>query len=675
MIKRIIGKVIRKTQYIIATEKKRQVIDAIQSACKAQHNYNRKEVLKRLNFITYDPNLSYTEAYVRQMNDAFDLIQIQKGYFVYPYDSNVFRIIPKQNRLICSLTADYSKILESNLIELKQHFLTCNNVDFSNTQIELIDAIIKFANKISQSLENKGRDGILKQHMAHMIYREPQSFDEALQKILFYNALFWQANHWHIGLGRLDVILDKYYCKDLMAGIITRESARQMLIEFIATLNRDVRTKSKTILGDTGQYILLGGKTKKYNAFENDITELFLEIFSEYTKPDPKLILRVNNYTSKNIWDRAISCVTAGNGSPLIMNEEPIMDNMIQFGYSKDDIYELGTSACWEPLIIGKSFDQNNTFAPIMAYKPLNELIKSCKNYKSFDELLSDYKLGLANHIKDIITDFNYDVSPLFTLFFDDCLQKELDFTKKGARYSYHGAQVLSFPNTINALLNIKEKVFEKKLITLTQCKNVITSNYVGHEDILKLFKTGNLKYGSTNPIVVKLTNCLMDIIGHEVAKHKMNGERVKVGFSSPNYIMSCNNTEATLDGRKANEPFAVHISPISSDIDLPEILKFASMLNYEDNRINGNIVDFTISNSYLQNKKKLRDIIISACKDGLFEVQLNVLSYEKLLDAKAHPDKYPNLVVRVWGFSAYFNDLPEMYKDNLIERAKLYDS
>ena len=57
--------------------------------------------------------------------------------------------------------------------------------------------------------------------------------------------------------------------------------------------------------------------------------------------------------------------------------------------------------------------------------------------------------------------------------------------------------------------------------------------------------------------------------------------------------------------------------------------------------------------------------------KEGIFQLQMNVLSYAQLVDAKAHPEKYPNLIVRVWGFSAYFNDLPEEYKDNLIRRAK----
>ena len=89
---------------------------------------------------------------------------------------------------------------------------------------------------------------------------------------------------------------------------------------------------------------------------------------------------------------------------------------------------------------------------------------------------------------------------------------------------------------------------------------------------------------------------------------------------------------------------------------------------------MNGNVVDFIVPASYSKNPDKLATILKTACKKGIFELQLNVLDKKTLIDAKAHPEKYPNLIVRVWGFSAYFNDLPEEYKDNLIQRAELYE-
>ena len=114
-----------------------------------------------------------------------------------------------------------------------------------------------------------------------------------------------------------------------------------------------------SIKGDTGQYILLGGIDETGKNVHNRLTDLFLEIFTELKFPDPKLILRVNDFTSDILWSKAIECIVTGIGSPLIMNDPPIMANMSKFGYDASDVWNVGTSACWEPLIIGKSFDQN----------------------------------------------------------------------------------------------------------------------------------------------------------------------------------------------------------------------------------------------------------------------------------------------------------------------------
>ena len=262
----------------------------------------------------------------------------------------------------------------------------------------------------------------------------------------------------------------------------------------------------------------------------------------------------------------------------------------------------------------------------------------------------------------------------MFSLYFDDCIANNKDFGNGGARYNYHGLLIVGLPNLVNSLLNIKEYVFKKRMYSLLDCLECINSNYVGHEDMLRLFRSGDSKFGRSIESVVNLTNELMSEISKAVSKRTIKGSRIKVGFSSPSYIGLAKEYPASLDGRKKGEPFAVHISPISSRIDISEILDFASKLDYRDNRINGNVVDFILPATYVKMPDKLVSIIRNACAKGVFELQLNVLDKKILLDAKANPDKYPNLIVRVWGFSAYFNDLPQEYKDNLIARAELYE-
>ena len=74
---------------------------------------------------------------------------------------------------------------------------------------------------------------------------------------------------------------------------------------------------------------------KNGNTVQNDLTEIFFEVFTELKVPDPKLILRVNRNTSDVIWRKAIGCILTGCGSPLIINEGLVMKGMVEFGYKK----------------------------------------------------------------------------------------------------------------------------------------------------------------------------------------------------------------------------------------------------------------------------------------------------------------------------------------------------
>lgn len=640
---------------------------------------NQTSLLKAVvctRFYMANNKMSPCDDYVRQMRKMLSNMHIDTTkQYVYPYDIWFQRGIQKGRCPIMSITVDYTTVLNSSLKELIA-LIPGKDETFRKNEENMIIAIRHLANRINHRLKKEGsmRAALLQSYFSHFLDAKPKSFDEALQKILFYNALFWQANHWHNGLGRLDLILEEYYQDDLKMGILDRESAKQMIRDFILTLGTNTRQKSFSLVGDTGQYILLGGVDQNGNTIQNDLTEMFLELFAEFSIPDPKLILRVNRKTSETIWKKAIDCITTGCGSPLLMNEDVVIHNMIEFGYKNEDVWNVGTSACWEPLIIGKSFDQNNPLPNVPVLQSLNEIFASNESFDNMSSVLRRVKQNIAKQIKESINDIQFDVSPLYSLFFDSCIIRKVDYTLGGADYAYHGVEVVSFPNLVNGLLNIQKYIFEERVVSWEECRIALKANFKGYEDFRLMLKSNNLKFGSTAPTVVSISNELMEFIGDEVGKYLCNGERLKVGFSSSQYIMARRKITASIDGRLDYEPFAVHISPVNQKIDILEVIEFAGALNYSGNRINGNVVDFIVPTSYLKNKDKLVTILRIAMKSGVFEMQLNVLDAATLRDAKAHPEKYPDLVVRVWGFSTYFNDLPEEYKDNLIARATAYE-
>lgn len=658
---------LRKIKYIIKPYLPKSFIKFLGriNCIKADTGTNYIKLLFGRKVFFVHPSKEEVKDYVRQMVRIFRALPFRKieGY-LYPYDKSYYREIPQGTTPLASITVDFGTVLNSDLIEIKNRLSKCKDKSFARNLIMLVGSI----EKLWKKYEHKTR-------FKDIIHHKPASFDEAIQKLLFYDALFWQARHNHIGLGRLDYILYPYFHSDISSGVITMENAKQMIYSMLLVLGNDTKDKSLAgMVGDDGQYILLGGIGPDKKNIDNELTELFLEIFKDYHSPDPKLILRVNSNTSEKIWDKAVACVCNGNGSPLFMNESLIMKNMASFGYSDTDVWNLGTSACWEPLIIGKSFDQNNPLPSISVAKSLNDVILSCKGSESFDEIILGCKEEISKQINQTAHDITFDVSPLFSLFFDDCIQKERDFSKGGARYSFHGLQVVGLPNLVNSLLSIKELVFEKKVYTISDCREIILSDFANDSGAIEAIKSVKLKFGQANKDVISLTNDIMDSIERTVSNLTINANKVKIGFSSPSYINCGKELMATMDGRRNGQPLSVHISPVSTSIDIAEILDFASSLNYGGCRLNGNVVDYIIPGAYMREQEKFKYIIQDSIEKGIFELQLNVLDKTTLIDAKIHPEKYPNLIVRVWGYSAYFNDLPEEYKDNLINRAIHYE-
>lgn len=644
---------------------------------KREHPDNSiKEVLLKTKLVRGGSRKKATDEFVKQSKKQYELLQYDKeAYYVYPYDSWVARVVNHSKTMITSVTADYAGVLESSMKNKEVKLQTSADTDFAKRESGMIANIRWLQRRILQelSVRSDGRGQLLVQYLQRILDNKPASLDEAIQKLLFYNALFWQAGHWQCGLGRLDMVLYPYYRHDVAKGLITREDGKELIREMCLTLGKDMKAKSRALIGDTGQYILLGGVDKDGNTVQNDLTEIFLEVFTELKVPDPKLILRVNTHTSDVIWEKAIACILTGCGSPLIINENLVMKGMVEFGYKPEDVWNFGTSACWEPLIIGKSFDQNNPLLNIPVVDSLNKFVISGNVPGSFEEFMKGYKKLLRNQVLRNIKDVDFDCSPLYSLFFDDCLERNKDFSQGGATYAYHGVQIVSFPNLINALMNIKAYVYEQKLFTLHDFAAALKANFKGYDDMRNVLLANPLKFGNTDSEVLSLTRDLMTFISDTVAAKGMNGNKAKVGFSSSHYIIVSKGVGASLDGRYDGDPFAVHISPVSSKTDLQEVLDFAGSLDYSGNRMNGNVVDFILPKAYADMPDKLTTILKNAMTGGTYELQLNVMDAATLKDAKAHAEKYPALVVRVWGFSAYFNDLPEEYKDNLIKRAEAY--
>ena len=251
---------------------------------------------------------------VKQLEDLFSKVNIDvnlKNGFIYSIDEN--KILVTFKNIISNLTIDYSKVLD---FKTKEN----NSIEMVKVLEELIDRyIVKIENS---KIENKEK---YKKYFDNMKDKNVDSLEEALQKILFYNSILWQSKHSLNGLGRLDKILYKYYEKDIKNKVITKETARQLISNFMKLLHEYYGYKSSCLLGDTGQIIILGGLNENDEYEANDLTYMFIEELEKLNLPDPKILLRVSSKMPKDLLKTAVKCISTGIGGPLLSNDDVII--------------------------------------------------------------------------------------------------------------------------------------------------------------------------------------------------------------------------------------------------------------------------------------------------------------------------------------------------------------
>ena len=597
-------------------------------------------------------------------------------------------------KVLEGITVDYSKILNNSIYDFNEiyfhpkagrGFARDLSSDFNKNQLDMLDGIELLIYEISKKLRNSNHAhrAKLSRYFEDMIDKPARHFEEALQRILFYNQLLWQTGHSLNGLGRLDKILEDYYFDDLNNGFITQEEVYELIKSFLKTLHSYNWYKSNKFLGDTGQVIVLGGKYyDEYGEyyFYNDLTYMFINAIKELQITDPKIVLRVSNETPRDLINLSLETINTGIGSPLFSNDEIIIDRMIEFGYGKMDAINYVISDCWQPSAVANGLEQND-MGFISFLKPLNDFFDGetedfLSNLNSFDELMNSYKYHLKKEAESLIQtldDIEWNEDPLLSLFIDDCNENGLDISQGGAKYNHYGITTVGLANAVNSLYNIKNLVFEEKLYSLNELNDMRKKNFKKdkHQDAFNLLKSLQPRFGTDDVEIVSISNEIIQFL-EDCFKDYSNrfGGKIKFGLSSSEYVNAGSDVSTSFDGRLEGKPLSTNIS-LDSDKDFTEIVFFASKLDCGGCKINANVVDLMFPQDFIKSHlDEFADFIYSAIKLGFFQMQMNVVSSKTLIEAKEDPESHPNLIVRVCGFSAYFNDLSEDYQNVLIQRA-----
>lgn len=590
--------------------------------------------------------------------------------FVYSID--IKKTITVSGNILSNFTLDYDKIIHGTFNDIAK---TAIGTDEYGKEAQAVVDGVKILNKrIQDAIFSSNLPAHIKEkkiiNFKNMLSKKAEHFDEALQRILFFNQIMWQTRHRLNGLGRLDKILADIYQKDIENEILTYELASEIVLDFLTQLSKYQNYKSDALEGDIGQIIILGGLEPDGSYFYNDLTEIFLKQQAKLGKPDPKTFLRVSSKTPEKLLEIAIKCLLSKTGSPLFSNDDVIIPALLEFGILKEDAFSYCASACWEPFIVKKSLDQNN-IAVFDFFSALDEVMG--QKIKDFNDLVTKYKRINVAKFKKFLEDIEqikWAKDPLVSMFTDGCSKKRKDISEGAATYNNYGITTVAISNVIDSLFNIKRLVFEEKKYSLSELNELRKKNFKGAEELYRELQRNRKFYGHDDEQVIALVNEISSSIADEAKLYKNKyGGTVKFGLSSPGYNILSKKANADVSGRKYGIPYNTHIS--CADASYTEIVNFASKLEYKGQRFNGNVIDYFVVPDFLKNNiDKFIIFMKASIRTGFFQMQMNIMDSKTLIDAKTHPENYKGLIVRVWGFSAYFNELPKSYKDLLIDRA-----
>ena len=431
---------------------------------------------------------------------------------------------------------------------------------------------------------------------------------------------------------------------------------------------------------------MLGGvKSDGSNAI-NELTSMVLRVSRDVSMIDPKINLRITKDTDLELLSLATELTRQGLGFPQYANDDVVILALVAHGYELEDAREYVVAACWEFILPGKGMEIVNIGAvsfPAAVDRAIREGLLKSENFNNIlDRVAQDIDYQL-NKIVNVYRNLWLPPAPYYSVLMDDCLENGHDLSV-GAKYNNFGVHGAASSNAADALAAVKKFVFEEDEITPTELMQAIEDNYENNEDLRKLLHDQGPKVGNNDDLADEMLVTLFNYFADSCEGIIDNGRGgiVRPGTGSAMYYVWLSRGHddmrepvvgATADGRKEGEFFSSSLAP-SPGVKIRgpiSVLQSYSKLDY--NRIcNGGPITMELSDMVFRDPESIRKVAMMVrtfAQTGCQQLQLNTVNIEILKDAKIHPEKHKNLIVRVWGWSGYFCELAPEYQDHIILR------
>ncbi len=569
--------------------------------------------------------------------------------------------------------------------------------------------ILRYANEadtLAQQADGEDKSELLEiARICRKISGErPETFHEAVQLLWFAHLGTIIENFEFISYGRLDVLLGPFL------GDTPRDEAQQ-IIECLLLKMYDQTDLVTSYLGRYASQLIvtLGGVLQDGENAVNEVTMMFLEGIGKIRLPDPEFNLRISTKNPPEFLDKAAELTVSGCNFVSYYNDDLFVESLHRAGLPLEEARRYGFDLCQDMNIPGRG-DFWLVANPILIDYFMS-FLKSNRDFSDFCTFFDSFKTMVAKNIKNLVEKYNisekqlslyaegrfeeyfdgirnqgkpadrFDKNspmsplPLLSALFHGCIENALDVAFEPYPLKDKGFFFRAVVETVNSLAAIKKTVFDENRFTLDEIYTACESDFAGKNgNVIKNILWNCPKWGNDNDFVDSIAKELIEFCLRECQQYKTYlGGQVLGGIHQPHPVITGERIMATPEGRNAGAPVAVTLTPESgtmrngptavlasaSKID-PMLVQwnYCVMVNYFASVFKGN-----------EGKEIFKTLLTGYFKSGGLQHQPNILDVEEMKRAQLESEKYRDLIVRLWGVSAHFVDLPREIQDEMIAR------
>lgn len=578
------------------------------------------------------------------------------------------------------------------------------------------DAMIRYAERYAERLEElaaEEKDPVRKKELEKMaaICRRvpahaPTTVHEALQHYWFIHlGVVTELNPWDsFNPGRLDQSLYPLYKKQLEEGTVTQEEVYEMLQSFWVKFNNHPSPPKVGVTAEESNtytdfcLINVGGVKEDGSDGVNEMSYILLDVIREMRLLQPSSMIQVSKKNPDRFIRAAVEIIKTGFGQPSVFNTDALVQEMLRAGKDVRDARNGGCSGCVETgafgteayiltgyfnlpkileLTLNDGFDKRTG-------KQIDLKTGTATDYRTYEELFAAYKAQVQHFMRIKLTGNNiierifmkYMPVPFLSVLIEDCIRNGKDYMCGGARYNSSYVQGVGLGSITDMLTALRYHVYDKKTIAMETMEKALANDFKGFEELQYQLVYHTPKYGNDDDYADEQEVQVFDMYYDVLSGHKSpRGADYRVNMLPTTcHVYFGKVTGATLDGRNAWKVLSEGISPVQgADTNGPTaVIRSAAKIDHI--KTGGTLLNQKFTPSLLSTEEGCNNLVhlIRAYfrMDG-HHIQFNVVDADTLREAQKHPEDYRDLIVRVAGYSDYFNDLGEDLQNEIICRTE----